>query len=105
MKRVKRDGGVRGVAWVMGGPPRTYMPSLLIAVAGTTVLLRHPDGSWRSGSYMNEAEAEKSATHMTEKEEGEGKHLVNGPVEFLVDHDDPDADTLHLAILKALNLL
>jgi len=90
---------------MMGGPPRTHIPRTVIAVHGHTVVVRHPDGKWRSGQYMNAEEAEKSATVMTGKQEREGLHLVAGPAEFMVDHDDPDADTLHLAIEKALGLL
>ena len=104
MKRVKRDGGVRGVAWQMGGPPASRIPQLIIAVAGETVVLRHDDGMWRSGLYMNEEEAGKYATIMTEKREREGLKLTAGPAEFMVDHDNPDADTLHFAILAALKL-
>lgn len=89
---------------MMGGPPRTHTPTMIIAVAGDTVILRHSNDRWRSGMYMNNDDAGKYATIMTEKKEKEGLKLIAGPVEFMVDHDDPDADTLHSAILKSLNL-
>lgn len=99
---MKRVGG--GVTWQLGGPPSTHMPHVIIAVYGYTVVIRHPDGAWKSGLYMNNEEAGKSATLMTERYEREGLHLIAGPAEFATGWNDPEPDTLHNAILTALGL-
>ncbi len=83
---------VRGVAWCMGGPPRSGRPVSVYAVAGRRVLCKRSAGnSWRWGTYMNEEDAQLNATRMTESDEKSGLRLIAGPMEFSVASDDDNA--------------